>query len=96
MTDFGQIDVNSLSTHPQVVDISLPVGLDNIRNTCYLNSILQYLYTVKPIHAILDNIEEFGLPDTDASLESRRIDPGSSHLEKGEAYAGRKCKYLFF
>ncbi|CAK7264134.1 ubiquitin-specific protease ubp2 [Sporothrix epigloea] len=90
MTELGQMDVDPSFTHPQAVDISLPVGLDNIRNTCYLNSILQYLYTVKPIHAILDNIEEVGLPDTDASLESRRIDPGSSHLEKGEAYAGRK------
>lgn len=80
----------------QVVNLALPVGLDNIRNTCYLNSILQYLYTVKPIHEIVANIDQFGLQDTEASLQNRRIDPGSTHLEKGEAYAGQQCKSWCF
>ena len=93
MLDFGRMDVDPSPPRSQVVNMSLPVGLENIRNTCYLNSILQYLYTVKPIHAILDNIDEIGLPDTEASLESRRIDPGATHLDKAEAYAGRQCKY---
>ncbi|CAK7201864.1 ubiquitin-specific protease ubp2 [Sporothrix eucalyptigena] len=87
---FDQMDLDSSSTRPQVVNMSLPVGLENIRNTCYLNSILQYFYTVKPIHTILENIDELGLPNTEASLQSRRIDPGSTHLEKSEAYAGRQ------
>ncbi len=73
-------------------NLALPVGLENIRNTCYLNSILQYLFTVKPIREIVLDIDQYGLPDSEDSLEHRRIDPGSTHLEKGEAYAGRQCK----
>ncbi|EIW70776.1 hypothetical protein TREMEDRAFT_68214 [Tremella mesenterica DSM 1558] len=34
----------------------IPVGLHNIGNTCYLNSILQYLYSIKPIR---DAVMEF-------------------------------------
>ncbi|CAK7222357.1 ubiquitin-specific protease ubp2 [Sporothrix bragantina] len=90
MLDFGRMDADPTPARPQVVNLSLPVGLDNIRNTCYLNSILQYFNTVKPIHTILENIDEIGLPDMDASLRSRRIDPGSTHLTEGQAYAGRQ------
>ncbi|CAK7208719.1 ubiquitin-specific protease ubp2 [Sporothrix curviconia] len=86
----GQMNVDTVSSRPRVVDMSLPVGLDNIRNTCYLNSILQYFYTVKPIHDVLHNIDEIGLPYTEASLQSRHIDPGSESLKRGEAYAGRQ------
>lgn len=87
----GQMDVDSFADENLILDLALPAGLKNIRNTCYLNSILQYFNTVKPIHEILDNFDELGLPGTEASLQSRRIDPGSAHLERGEAYAGRQC-----
>ncbi|KAH3681859.1 hypothetical protein WICPIJ_007165 [Wickerhamomyces pijperi] len=32
-----------------------PVGLNNIGNTCYLNSILQYLFSVKPVREFVLN-----------------------------------------
>ncbi|ORX36800.1 hypothetical protein BD324DRAFT_627205 [Kockovaella imperatae] len=37
-------------TEPDVpVRKDIPVGLQNIGNTCYLNSILQYIYSIKPL-----------------------------------------------
>ncbi|KAL1899140.1 ubiquitin-specific protease ubp2 [Sporothrix stenoceras] len=86
----NQTDADSLTNDKLYLDLALPAGLENIRNTCYLNSILQYFNTVKPVHEILNNFDELGLPNTEESLRARRIDPGSGHLEKGEAYAGRK------
>ncbi len=76
----------------EFVNMNLPVGLQNIRNTCYLNSILQYFFTVTPIREVLLNWEKYGLENTEENLEKRRIDPGSTRLERGEAYAGKECK----
>ena len=65
------------------VDLSLPPGLDNLRNTCYLNSILQYLYTVTPIRELVLDYDPVavGLTDDVASKNE-------------EIYLGRECELL--
>ena len=72
-------------------NMELPAGLENIRNTCYLNSILQYLFTVRPLRETVIDWEKYGLEITDAQLATRHIDPGAAHVEKGEAFAGQQC-----
>jgi len=72
--------------------MDVPAGLENIRNTCYLNSILQYLYTVKTVREIVLDWERYGLENTEEKLKARRIDPGSTRVERGEAYAGHQCE----
>ena len=54
------LDLRRLRSAPQAgpVDFSLPVGLNNIGNTCYLNSLLQYLYTVEAVRDIVLNFDE--------------------------------------
>lgn len=48
-------------------DYNNPVGLANMGNTCYLNSLLQYFFTVKPLR---DIILDFHLHKMDVSVES--------------------------
>lgn len=72
------------------VDYSLPTGLDNIGNTCYLNSILQYLYTLEPIRNLLTNFDELKLDLTPKSIEVRRIGSVKSKLERSEVVAAQK------
>lgn len=48
-------------------DYDNPVGLANMGNTCYLNSLLQYFFTIKPLR---DIILDFDLHKMDVSVES--------------------------
>ncbi|KAH8668722.1 hypothetical protein BX600DRAFT_435245 [Xylariales sp. PMI_506] len=54
-------------------DVDTPPGLRNIGNTCYLNSLLQYFYTVKPIRDLVLNFPRNSLSLDEASIQARRI-----------------------
>lgn len=76
----------------QPVDLALPVGLHNIGNTCYLNSLLQYLFTVKPIRDIVLNYEDSRLDLTDESIQARLLGWNKMNLERGEAVVAQACE----
>lgn len=63
------------------VNPNLPIGLDNLRNTCYLNSILQYFYTVKGVRSTVLNFDPENVPLLTEASQS-----------DGEVYLGRECK----
>lgn len=88
----NRMEIATILDSQPAANLSLPVGLQNIRNTCYLNSILQYFFTVKPIREIVLNWQDWGLEITEENLEHRRIDPGSTRLDKADAFAGRQCE----
>ncbi|CAH2350115.1 ubiquitin carboxyl-terminal hydrolase 2 [[Candida] railenensis] len=48
----GQIDVSLLPAE------NWPAGLDNIGNTCYLNSLLQYYFVLKPLREMILGFNE--------------------------------------
>ncbi|KAI3393155.1 hypothetical protein diail_4680 [Diaporthe ilicicola] len=77
------------ATRP-ALDVSLPVGLVNIRNTCYLNSILQYFNTVLPVRDVVLNWEEYKLEPTEENLKTRRLGGSGSTLDKAEAFLAAK------
>ncbi|KAH7155166.1 hypothetical protein B0J13DRAFT_219621 [Dactylonectria estremocensis] len=75
----------SLPALDRPVNYNLPVGLENIGNTCYLNSLLQYLFTVKPVRDIALNYESFKLDLNDESIKARLLGGNKMQMDRGEA-----------
>jgi ubiquitin carboxyl-terminal hydrolase 25 len=50
-----------------------PVGLWNIGNTCYLNSLLQLLYTLVDLRRIVLDFDKYKMNLDEASLEQKRV-----------------------
>ncbi|KAL7951448.1 hypothetical protein V8C42DRAFT_304114 [Trichoderma barbatum] len=80
----SDLDTNN-SSEPRATNLSLPVGLHNIGNTCYLNSLLQYLFTVKPIRDIVFNYDSLRLDLNDESIQERRLGGNKMNMDRGEA-----------
>lgn len=76
----------------RAANLNLPVGLHNIGNTCYLNSLLQYLFTVKPIRDIVFNYDSLRLDLNDESIQARRLGGNKMQMDRGEAVVAQACK----
>src|SRR5271168_3737227 len=69
-----------------------PVGLDNIGNTCYLNSLLQYYYTVKPVRDVVMNFKEYRMELNTENMLKKRV--GGRAISRGEIIKAQKCKFF--
>lgn len=72
-----------------------PVGLDNIGNTCYLNSLLQFYYTVKSVRDVVLNIEKYRMdlssPNSDEDIMKKQV--GGRKIKRSEIVKSQKCMY---
>lgn len=78
------------------VDLDLPVGLANLRNTCYLNSILQYFYSVNAVRDLTLNSDLPVLEPTEAHMSNllrRAGGQAQPELETGRAFVGHECRF---
>jgi ubiquitin carboxyl-terminal hydrolase 25/28 len=66
-----------------------PVGLENIANTCYLNSLLQYYYTVNPVRDVVMNFDKYRADITDEYVKTRKV--GGRNLDREEIEKAQKC-----
>ncbi|CAI5755754.1 unnamed protein product [Candida verbasci] len=66
----GKIDSSLLPTE------NWPAGLDNIGNTCYLNSLLQYYFCIKPLRELILNFKETDSNDfpKDRTIGGRKVE----------------------
>ena len=67
-----------------------PVGLENIGNTCYLNSLLQFYFTIKPLRDLVLKINEFKMPADGEGLKTKRV--GSRNVSKKEVDRAQQCE----
>ncbi|KAI8377998.1 uncharacterized protein BYT42DRAFT_496848 [Radiomyces spectabilis] len=67
---------------------SLPVGLNNIGNTCYLNSVLQYYFTLVPFRDTVIHMDNYIEDEIDEHWQSKKI--GGIEVDKNEVQRAKK------
>ncbi|KAL8700590.1 MAG: hypothetical protein Q9224_000891 [Gallowayella concinna] len=68
-----------------------PVGLNNIGNTCYLNSLLQFYFAMKPFRNLVLDIEAHKRDLTADDLAMKTI--GSRHVSRQEVQRAQRFVY---
>lgn len=66
-----------------------PVGIRNIGNTCYLNSLLQFYFSIRPFRDMVLDFEHFKMSIDEESLARKKV--GSRKVLKGEVERSQKC-----
>lgn len=67
-----------------------PVGLENIGNTCYLNSLLQFLFTINELRKIVLHFDDYKMSLEDTSMVQKRV--GQRKVSLKEVQTAQKCK----
>ncbi|OOQ82320.1 putative ubiquitin carboxyl-terminal hydrolase [Penicillium brasilianum] len=80
-----------ISSEPDRNPLEWPVGLQNIGNTCYLNSLLQFYFSVRPFRDMVMHFEKYQMDVNDESSMARK-QVGSRKVAKKEVE--RSLKFL--
>jgi ubiquitin carboxyl-terminal hydrolase 25 len=50
-----------------------PVGLDNIGNTCYLNSLLQFLFTMLELRQVVLDFDQYRMEVNETTMQQKKV-----------------------
>jgi ubiquitin carboxyl-terminal hydrolase 25/28 len=69
-----------------------PAGLQNIGNTCYLNSLLQYFFTIKELRDVVLDFDQYQETRPFSEIaETKRV--GGRTLTEREIERAKKCMF---
>ena len=71
-------------------DYENPVGLSNMGNTCYLNCLLQYFYTIRPLREVILDFDEYKIDTSASNYRPKKVD--AQIISKIHVMRTQQCK----
>lgn len=82
--------VSGSATKPDRNLAEWPVGLQNIGNTCYLNSLLQFYFSIRPYRDMVLDFENFKMDINEDILSQKQV--GSRKVSQKEVERSQRCR----
>lgn len=85
-----QATSRGFQSFPDLGVANWPVGLENIGNTCYLNSLLQFLFTIPELRNLVLNFDDVRMDLTSENVARKKV--GSRQITLREIERAQRCK----
>jgi ubiquitin carboxyl-terminal hydrolase 25 len=86
-----QATSRGIQSFPDLGSPDWPVGLENIGNTCYLNSLLQFLFTIPDLRNLVLNFDTVKMELTSENIARKKV--GSRQITLREIERAQRCKF---